>query len=206
MTTFTTNEIREMYNERAQEYQEKSWLLEGVLQGRKLRRRLFRRATGRVLDVACGTGVNFPHLAQAEEIVGIELSPAMLRLAEQQAAAVATSVQLHEMDATQLQFADASFDTVTSALSTCTFPEPLAVLREMARVCKPDGQILLFEHGRSRWGWLAWIQDRTAQSHYNAAGCRWNQDPQALVRTAGLQVVEAERHLAGVFHTLVVLH
>jgi ubiquinone/menaquinone biosynthesis C-methylase UbiE len=80
------------------------------------------------------------------------------------------------------------------------------VLREMARVCKPDGQILLFEHGRSRWGWLAWIQDRTAQSHYNAAGCRWNQDPQALVRAAGLRVVEAERHLAGVFQTIVVAH
>ncbi|MEZ4619391.1 MAG: hypothetical protein R2867_28325 [Caldilineaceae bacterium] len=72
----------------------------------------------------------------------------------------------------------------------------------MARVCKPDGQILLFEHGRSRWGWLAWIQDRTAQSHYNNAGCRWNQDPLALVRAAGLQLVEAERHLAGVFHTI----
>lgn len=206
MTTFTTDDIRTMYNERAQDYQDKSWLLEGVLRGRKLRGQLFQRATGRVLDVACGTGVNFPHLARAEEIVGIELSPAMLKLAEQQAAEVSTPVQLHEMDATQLHFADASFDTVTSALSTCTFPEPVAVLREMARVCKPGGQILLFEHGRSRWGWFAWIQDRTAQGHYNNAGCRWNQDPQALVREAELRVVEAERHLAGVFHTLVVKH
>ncbi|MEZ4619392.1 MAG: class I SAM-dependent methyltransferase [Caldilineaceae bacterium] len=124
MTTMTTDDIRELYNERAHEYQDKSWLLEGMLRGNKLRHRLFGRATGRVLDVACGTGVNFPHLTQAEEIVGVELSSAMLKLAEQRATEVSTPVTLHEMDATQLQFPDASFDTVTSALSTCTFPDP----------------------------------------------------------------------------------
>lgn len=202
--TFTTDAIRELYNDRAQAYQGNEWLLEGVLQGRRLRRRLFRRATGHVLDVACGTGVNFPHLRQATTITGVELSPAMLRFAKERAAKLAIEVELLEMDAANLQFPDATFDTVTSALSTCTFPDPLVVLHEMARVCKPDGQILLFEHGRSSWPWFAWFQERTAQSHYNAAGCRWTQEPQELVRAAGLRVVDAERHLAGVFHTMVV--
>lgn len=202
-TLFTTDEIREKYDEMAAEYQREEWFGETVLRGRRLRRRLFSRARGRVLDVACGTGVNFPHFDRAASITGVELSPAMLALARQRADALGRDVSLQEMDAARLAFPDASFDTVTSALSTCTFPDPGAALREMARVCKPDGRILLFEHGRSSWPPFAWLQDRTAQRHYHMAGCRWNQEPVDLVQYAGLSILTAERHLAGVFHTLV---
>lgn len=204
-TMLTTDEIREKYNDMAADYRRQEWIGEVILRGRRLRQGLFTQATGRVLDVACGTGVNFPHLAQATELTGIELSPEMLALAHQRAADLAIDIALQEMDAAHLDFPDQHFDTVTSALSTCTFPDVLAVLHEMARVCKADGKILLFEHGRSSWPWLAWFQDRTAQRHYDMAGCRWNQEPPQLVREAGLSIAQAERHLAGVFHTMVVM-
>jgi ubiquinone/menaquinone biosynthesis C-methylase UbiE len=64
----------------------------------------------------------------------------------------AKPIDLREGDAEALQFADNTFDTVISALSTCSFYDPLAALKEMQRVCKPDGRILLIEHGRSQWG------------------------------------------------------
>ncbi|NIN33964.1 MAG: methyltransferase domain-containing protein, partial [Gammaproteobacteria bacterium] len=96
------------------------------------------------------------------------------------------AVDLHVMDAESLTFADNSFDTVVSALSTCTFPDPIAALREMNRVCKPTGQILLVEHGRSSLRPLAHYQDRNAHAHYEkSAGCRWNQEPDQLVMAAG---------------------
>ena len=162
--------------------------------------------SGRVLEIGVGTGLSLdlyrPHL----EVTGIDVSPEMLDKARQKVAekGLTNVARIGEMDARALAFPDDHFDTVVAMYVISVVPEPEKVMEEMARVCKPDGQILLFEHGRSRWGWLAWIQDRTAQSHYNNAGCRWNQDPLALVRAAGLQLVEAERHLAGVFHTIII--
>lgn len=104
-------------------YRLEEWFGERILRGRQLRRTLFGQAKGHVLDVACGTRVNFPHFGRAADITSIELSPAMLELARQRAEHLELSVTLQEMDATQLEFPDQSFDTVTSALSTCTFPD-----------------------------------------------------------------------------------
>jgi hypothetical protein len=73
----------------------------------------------------------------------------------------------------------------------------------MGRVCKPAGRILLLEHGRSSLRPLAHYQDRKAQAHYEkAAGCRWNQNPVALVQRAGLPILSAKRITFGVFHAI----
>jgi ubiquinone/menaquinone biosynthesis C-methylase UbiE len=107
------------------------------------------------------------------------------------------------MDAQKLEFPDASFDTVTSALSTCTFPDPIQALQEMKRVCRTDGLILLLEHGHSRLPWLANFQDRNVLKHYHRhAGCRWNQDPLDLVKAAGLIVRSSKRFGLGMFHAI----
>jgi ubiquinone/menaquinone biosynthesis C-methylase UbiE len=108
------------------------------------------------------------------------------------------------MDAQRLEFDDGSFDTVTSALSTCTFPDPLQALQEMKRVCRTDGLILLLEHGHSSMRWLANYQDRHVLQHYQQnAGCRWNQDPLDLVRAAGLKILNNKRFGLGMFHAIV---
>ena len=111
-------------------------------------------------------------------------------------------IQTLTMDASALQFPDDSFDAVVSALATCTFADPIAALKEMERVCKPDGRILLLEHGRSRVRWLGRYQDRRAHSHFQAAGCRWNQEPVEIVKAAGLEILSADRSFFGVFHTM----
>jgi ubiquinone/menaquinone biosynthesis C-methylase UbiE len=128
----------------------------------------------------------------------------MLEIARQKAAQLNLNAETKVMDAEHLEFAAGSFDTVTSTLSTCTFPDPIQALQEMGRVCRPSGQILLLEHGRSSWGWLANYQDRHADEHYQAnAGCRWHQEPLDLVKAAGLQVVNSKRSRLGIFHSIV---
>ena len=196
----TKQEIRAKYDAVAGVYDRLEALAEwlGV---RALRREVFGRARGRVLEVAVGTGKNLPcYPPQVEEIVGIDLSPAMLAEARRRATDLGMEVELREADAEALPFPDASFDTVASSLSTCTFPDPVRALSEMRRVCKPDGQILLLEHGRSS---SRWLPDRRADAHARVLGCRWNREPLELVRDAGLVVRHARRVFFGIFHLIV---
>jgi ubiquinone/menaquinone biosynthesis C-methylase UbiE len=106
------------------------------------------------------------------------------------------------MDGEDLPFSAHRFDTVVDTLNLCTYPDPLRALREMARVRRPDGRILLLEHGRSSCPGLGRWQDRRAEAHAQRLGCRWNREPLELVRQAGLDVVEAERFFFGIFHCI----
>lgn len=102
----------------------------------------------------------------------------------------------------QLAFRDGSFDTVVSTLSTCTFPDPVEALREMRRVCRPGGRILLLEHGRStRPGVAAW-QDRRTAKHAAHLGCWWNREPLDNVRRAGLEPRSTTRTFLGIVHVI----
>ncbi|MCU4801271.1 methyltransferase domain-containing protein [Halobacteria archaeon HArc-gm2] len=168
----------------------------------RYREQLFSRADGRVLDVACGTGINFRYLPDDVELTGVDLSEAMLERAREQAAELGRDVDLQRADAADLPYPDDSFDTVISSLSTCTFPEPITVLREMDRVCRPDGRILLLEHGRSSLGPVARFQDWWAPRHFESMGCRWNQEPADLVAEAGFDSFEVRKRFLGIITLL----
>ncbi|GAB7009577.1 class I SAM-dependent methyltransferase [Halorubrum trueperi] len=158
----------------------------------RYRHRQFSRAEGEVLDVACGTGSNFRYLPESTGLVAIDISEPLVERARSELDALDRDGTVNRMDAQDLEFEDDSFDTVISSFSTCTFPDPVAALREMARVCRPDGQILLLEHGRSDNRLVARYQEWRADSHYEKSGCRLTQEPLAVVRRAGLTVDEAE--------------
>ncbi len=199
---WTAAELRAAYDRFARWYDLSLAPLEWAVLGR-LRRRLLRRARGRVLEVAAGTGRNLPHYPpEVEELVLVDLSPAMLARARPRARRVGLPVQMEVVDAQALPFPDGCFDTVVSTLATCTFPDPVAALKEMGRVCHPGGRILLLEHGRSRLPWLARWQDRTAPAHARHLGCHWNREPLELVQQAGLGLIDAERHALGIVHLI----
>jgi ubiquinone/menaquinone biosynthesis C-methylase UbiE len=204
MGNYSRNDWLKLHNRAAAAYINSEWSREKLLGVASRRKQLFARATGRVLDVGCGYGINFPYLTHASEIVGVDFSPLMLANARQRLRNSGIPVDLREADAEALEFPDDSFDTVISSLSTCSFFDPLKALREMRRVCKPEGQILLLEHGRSSWAWLGKYQDRHLQDQIEQGGCRWNQEPQELVKQSGLQILSAERHFFGVFHIMVI--
>ncbi len=194
-------EIRQKYDRVARWYNVLNALPE-VLVVRKLRRRLLRHASGQVLEIAVGTGRNVRHYPQTCLITGVDFSPAMLEVARKEARRLGVKTRFLVMAAESLAFPDETFNTVVSSLTVCTFADPVAALREMARVCQADGRILLLEHGRSDREWLGRWQDRRADRHAMALGCRWNREPLDLVRQAGLAVVAARRVFFGIFHVL----
>ena len=158
---------------------------------------LARRARGRVLEVAIGTGRNLPHYGPDVTITGIELSPGMLDLARKRAADLGLAADLREGDAEQLPFDDASFDTVVCALSLCTIPDPAGAIAEMKRVLVPGGTLLLVDHIGSSWPPVWAVQWLVERMTIRAAGEHFTRRQLPLVQAAGLHVEERERLKAG---------
>lgn len=199
----TADQVQGAYNEIADQYERNIWFDQHILGVARLRRKLLSKASGKILEVACGTGQNLPLFAAGSEITAVDLSPKMLEVARVNADKQGLNVNLAVMDAEKLEFPDGSFDTVVSTLSTCTFPDPIKVLQEIKRVCRPNGLILLLEHGHSDLPWLARYQDRHEYQHYeDHAGCRWNQNPLDLIRAAGISVLKSKRSILGMYHSV----
>jgi ubiquinone/menaquinone biosynthesis C-methylase UbiE len=107
------------------------------------------QARGDVLEIAVGTGRNFPYYPTDVRLTGVDISPAMLAVAERRAADLGRDVTLREGDAQQLDFPDARFDTVVSTLTLCSIPDDRRAVAEVRRVLRPGGRFLLLEHVRS---------------------------------------------------------
>jgi ubiquinone/menaquinone biosynthesis C-methylase UbiE len=103
------------------------------------------------------------------------------------------------MNAEALAFADYTFHTVVSTLTLCTTLDPLQQLREMSRVCRPDGKLLLLEHGLSTAKLVNWVLHRLAPGHLRRCACHLMRDISRLPEQAGLRIIHKERHLFGVF-------
>jgi ubiquinone/menaquinone biosynthesis C-methylase UbiE len=180
-----TGQVRCRYDEMAG-----NWRLLGIVDSllliNRLRKNHFHAARGAVLDVACGTGENFPYLGNATSITALDLSWEMVEEARRRRRQLGIDVELLSGDAQELPFPDRSFDSVVSALSTCTFPDYVKAFGEMGRVVRPGGQILLLEHGRSEVGWIARRQDRHIDRVYARSACRNNRDVSAELAEAGL--------------------
>jgi ubiquinone/menaquinone biosynthesis C-methylase UbiE len=108
-----------------------------------------RQARGDVLEFAVGTGRNFPFYPEGVRLAGVELSPKMLAVARDRAAALGRSVDLRVGDVQDLDWPDASVDTVVSTLSMCSIPDERRAIAEAWRVLRPGGRLVLLEHVRS---------------------------------------------------------
>ena len=117
---------------------------------------------GRVLEV--GTGLALGDYGRHLEIIGIDLSPDMLDKARERVANEGLDhvTGLHEMDAGDLKFPDNSFDIVTAMFVMTVVPEPERVMRELARVTKPGGEVLLVNHFSQTEGVRGWVERRMA--------------------------------------------
>jgi ubiquinone/menaquinone biosynthesis C-methylase UbiE len=123
------------------------------------KRRLFSEIRGATLMVAAGTGNDFQFFPPDQQILAIDISPRMLERAAKKATAYCGKIELREMDVCALPFPDASFDTIATVCTFCSVPRPVAGLRELHRVLKSGGQLLMFEHVRSNIGLLGMVQD-----------------------------------------------
>src|SRR6187402_2418740 len=113
----------------------------------------------RVLEVGIGTGINAALYPRDCAVTGIDLSDSMLEKARERVARNGiTNVRLLEMDAADIKFADNSFDIVYAPYLISVVPDPVAVVREMCRVCRPGGRIILLNHFMSPNPMLAWVE------------------------------------------------
>ncbi|PYN41314.1 MAG: SAM-dependent methyltransferase [Candidatus Rokuibacteriota bacterium] len=116
-----------------------------------------------VLEVGIGTGLNLPLYPWACQLTGIDLSQEMLDKAVERVQTLAMpNVTLKVMDATSLDFGDNEFDKVVATYTISAVPDPVAVLKEMRRVVKPDGIIVILNHFRSDRRLTGWVEDLLA--------------------------------------------
>ncbi|MGH1524939.1 class I SAM-dependent methyltransferase [Leifsonia sp. L25] len=155
------------------------------------------RVSGRVLEVAVGTGRNLPYYPAGVELTGIDLSPEMLAIARARAAEQEVAADLLQGDAEALPFADACFDTVVCALALCSIPRPGVAVAEMARVVAPGGSVVLVDHTRSDRALVFAGQWAIERFTIPLQGEHLTRRHRAEVEAVGLQVVEHERLRSG---------
>lgn len=159
--------------------------------GARRRRRVLAGASEQVIEIGIGTGRNLEHYGV--RLTGVDLSAGMLTRAVPRVAATPLEVSLVRGDAQCLPFPPATFDTVTA---TCVFrsvADPVAGLREAARVVRRDGRVLLLEHVRPRNRLLGWLFDRLSPLTRRLFGPEINRRTEDNVAAAGLRIVEVRR-------------
>jgi phosphatidylethanolamine/phosphatidyl-N-methylethanolamine N-methyltransferase len=172
------------------------------------RRALARMVLGpgdRVLEVGVGTGMGLDLYPRWARVTGIDLSRAMLdraraRVAELGARAL---IELKEMDATAMTFEDGSFDVVYAPYILNVVPDPIAVAREMRRVCRPGGRIILLNRFRSDNKMFGRIDDAVSTLS-SFTGTKWNLLKQPLLTEVPLFPISIERVNVAGFSSLMV--
>ena len=202
------NRVVAIYDEIAPTWDARQGIVERVLMGEAMRVALADALRGDVLEIGTGTGATFRHLGNARRVTsftGTDLSRGMLREAKVPAAALDLPVSLVRMDAGALAFSDGTFDTVTTSLMLCTVPDPARALREMARVCCPDGRIVLLEHVRAPNPLIALSQRALTPLQERMLGCHLDRRTDRLVRELGFRVEQERTRFFGIFHLIVAL-
>lgn len=173
-------------------YDRIEWLMERRF--RPWREKLWQFVYGpRVLEVGVGTGKNIEFWPLNCKITAIDLTPGMLEIALQHARILNRNQDdLFLGDVQHLELPSASFDTVVATFVFCSVPDPVQGLREIGRVVRPDGRILLLEHVRIDRRIIGTMMDLMAPLIVRLNGANINRRTVENVRAAGLQIDRVE--------------
>jgi ubiquinone/menaquinone biosynthesis C-methylase UbiE len=176
-----------------------------VNQGKALqpmRHRVVTKARGVVLEIGVGTGSNFPHFdpQQVTKLYALEPAPGMLKLARREAVGRPFPIEFLDLPGERIPLADHSVDTVLTTFTLCTIPEVVTALRGMARVLKPGGELLFWEHGEAPDAKVRRWQKRMEPLHGRLfPGCHLMRCIPALIEQGGFTIREMDQEYAAEF-------
>jgi phosphatidylethanolamine/phosphatidyl-N-methylethanolamine N-methyltransferase len=157
-----------------------------------------------VLEVGVGTGKNIPFYPYGIQVTGIDLTPGMLARAQERGAKMGIDVSLHLGDVQALNLPDAVFDTAVATFVFCSVPDPVLGLRELHRVVKPGGQIILMDHVRSEQSILGTLMDFFNPVAVRITGANINRRTVENVRAAGFNIEGVENlGMGGIFKLII---
>jgi phosphatidylethanolamine/phosphatidyl-N-methylethanolamine N-methyltransferase len=194
-----TEIARKRYNRIAPLYD----LMEGLVESsryNKWRKLQWSRVEGSsILEVGIGTGKNFPYYPAGIEIIAVDFSEEMLARARRRANTQGVKVRLYHMDVQALDFEDNSFDTVIASFVFCSVPDPVLGLKEIERVCKPGGKVVLLEHVLSANRILGWLMNLANPLVVWMVGANINRRTVDNVLKSGLEVERVIGLSMGIF-------
>lgn len=161
------------------------------------------QATGEVLEVAVGTGLNLKAYPRDVTLTGIDLSGAMLEIARSRATEVGRTATLQQADAHELPFDDALFDTVVCTFGLCAIPDDSRAIAEMTRVLRPGGRLILVDHVASTSRVARGVQRCLEIITVPLGGEHFLRRPINHVRAAGFEIEQAQRFKLGLVERLV---
>lgn len=155
---------------------------------------------GQLLEVGVGTGKNMTFWPPEAQVTAVDLSPAMLERAKRRATELGLDVHLEPADAQNLPFASEGYDLAAMTFVMCSVPDPMLGLREVSRVVKPGGWVLLMEHVRSKNPLVGRLMDLFNPLVVRMMGPNINRDTVENVELAGLELFAIEDlGLGGIF-------
>lgn len=172
-------------------YDKIEWLMERRF--RPWREKLWQLVSGpKVLEVGVGTGKNMEFWPLNCKITAVDLTPGMLEFAHQRIKSLNREADLRLGDVQHLEFSPGTFDTVAATCVFCSVPDPIQGLREIGRIVRPGGQILLLEHIRIDRPVIGTLMDILAPLIVRLNGANINRRTLENVRAAGLQIERVE--------------
>ncbi len=184
-----TEKIQKRYNRAARLYDIFEQPME-MMMLKNWRLEIAKDLKGKALEIGVGTGKNIPYYPDDVDITAIDFSEKMLLRARERAKRFHKKVQLIEMDAQNMDFEDNTFDRVFTTCVFCSVPNPIKGLKEIRRVCKPGGKIIMIEHVRSEKKVLGLIMDLLNPLTVNLYGANINRRTVENIKRAGFTKVE----------------
>jgi ubiquinone/menaquinone biosynthesis C-methylase UbiE len=158
-----------------------------------VRARMAADLTGRILEVGCGTGLNFAHYPFGVEVTAIEPLEEFRTFAAKRAKSAQAHITVQDGDAQALPFADASFDGALQTLVFCSVPDEAQGLLELRRVLRAGAPAWFFEHVRSSHTLGAVVQDIfNPLWRWVMDGCNINRDTVGTIACCGFQIDEVQ--------------
>ena len=200
------NNTKEIYNQIAKKYDSLNSRDEWLLGITKQRRKLVSRASGDVLDLACGTGLNvdFYDPERVKSIVFLDQSSQMLTIARERwnnRPEISDKVQakflVGDAEDYAAEHGEGKFDFVVQTNVLCSCQDPGRLVKATMKLVKPGGRIIMMDHGKSSHDWVNKILDTYATSHRMKWGCQWNLDIERILKSGGIPANAIKRRLFG---------